>query len=103
MLSFRIEERAWYNTAGGGMTLAGGGISFYRYYTIIKSLFCFYFRFSGSIAKGLIISRENFLKLVEGHNQYWFNMKRQIKNHLLCSGELSQLHFDGLKVNIDAS
>eukprot|EP00794_Sanderia_malayensis_P004468 gene4468-5062_t len=40
---------------------------------------------------------DNYTKLVEGHNQYWYNMKNHIKAHLLCSGELSQLHFDALK------
>ena len=41
---------------------------------------------------------ENREKLLEGHNTYWFNMKRQIKNHMMCSGELSKLHFEALKV-----
>eukprot|EP00794_Sanderia_malayensis_P004346 gene4346-4925_t len=54
-------------------------------------------RYSGSIACGIILSSENYLKLMDGHNSYWYNMKRQIKNHLLCSGELSQLHMNALK------
>ena len=67
---------------------------------ISHSSYSFHPSYSNSIASGLVINGDNYVKLVEGHNPYWFNMKRQIKNHLLCGGELSSLHFDALKVSI---
>ena len=54
----------------------------------------------GSIASGLIIHEEKYNQLLQGHNQYWFTTKSQIKAHLLCSEALSQVHLDALQVKI---
>ena len=56
------------------------------------------FSYYASIASGLIIEEEKYNQLVEGHSPYWYKIKSQIKAHLLCSGDLSQVHLDALQV-----
>lgn len=54
-------------------------------------------KYSGSLSSGLILSPEKSELLVNGGNLSWYRMKHNIKQHLACGGEHSQLHFDALK------
>ena len=54
-------------------------------------------KYSGSISSGLILSADKSELLINGGNTYWYHIKHSIKQHLTCSGEHSQLHYDALQ------
>ena len=54
-------------------------------------------KYSGSISSGLILSADKSELLINGGNTYWYHIKHSIKQHLACSGEHSQLHYDALQ------
>ena len=54
-------------------------------------------KYAGSLSSGLVLSPEKSTCLVEGGNAYWYHSKRNIKQHLVCTGDHSQLHFEALQ------
>ena len=54
-------------------------------------------KYSGSVSSGLILSADKSELLINGGNTYWYHIKHSIKQHLACSGEHSQLHYDALQ------
>ena len=54
-------------------------------------------KYAGSLSSGLVLSPEKSEFLVKGGNPYWYHSKRNIKQHLVCAGDHSQLHFESLQ------
>ena len=54
-------------------------------------------KYSGSLSSGLLLSTEKTESLMTGGNQYWYEIKRCIKQHLSCTGDHSKLHFEALQ------
>ena len=54
-------------------------------------------KYAGSLSSGPVLCQEKSTSLVNGENQYWYHSKRNIKQHLVCAGYHSQLHFEALQ------
>jgi hypothetical protein len=54
-------------------------------------------KYAGSLSSGLVLSQEKSTFLVNGGNLYWYHSKRNIRQHLVCTGDHSQLHFEALQ------
>ena len=54
-------------------------------------------KYAGSLSSGLVLSPEKSEFLVKGGNPYWYHSKRNIKQHLVCTGDHSQLHVESLQ------
>ena len=68
----------------------------FRFICTLRALILFN-SYYNSIASGLMISPEKAALLLNGHNQYFANVKKTVKDHMLCNENLSRLHFDALK------
>lgn len=54
-------------------------------------------KYSGSLSSGLLLSPEKTESVMTGGNQYWYEIKRCVKQHVSCNGDHSQLHFEALQ------
>lgn len=53
-------------------------------------------KYSGSLSSGLL-PHDNTESVVSGGNQYWYEIKRCVKQHVNCTVDHSQLHFEALQ------
>ena len=51
-------------------------------------------KYAGSLSSGLVLSQEKSTFLVNGGNLYWYHSQRNVRQHLVCTGDHSQLHFE---------
>ena len=54
-------------------------------------------KYSGSLSSGLLLPHDKTESVMNGGNQYWYEIKRCVKLHVNCTGDHSQLHFEALQ------
>lgn len=54
-------------------------------------------KYAGSLSSGLVLSQEKSTFLINGGNLYWYYSQRNIRQHLVGTGDHSQLHFEALQ------
>ena len=69
-------------------------------YILVNFSNIFYFsRYGSNISSGLFFENaEDVGKIIEGKNDYWYQMKNRINNHINCSGDNAKTHLEALKV-----